>query len=176
MKPKLLITIIIILVVLNVITLGIIWMKRPPMPFPGGDKPPGDRGPIAFLKNELKLSDDQYNKFNQAKDRYRETAKKLNDSIFVLEKLVEKEIFNEQYDSLKVKTLSESIAGIQKEFEVARLKHFRELAGICTPEQKKHFESVFHEAFGEMPPPPSDERRQGPPGRDGHHMPPPPGR
>jgi hypothetical protein len=162
MNKKLLNTIIIVLLLVNLGTLAALWMKSghsgPPPPPHGG--PHG--GPIEmFLKEDLKFSDDQMTEFRDTRIRHRQTmeplhhaGRKLREQMF---QLIGQAGGEPQADSLAT-LIGQNVMALEN----ATYDNFNIIRALCNEEQKPAFDQLILEIL-----------KRGQPGAGG---PPPPGR
>jgi hypothetical protein len=142
---------IIVLVLLNLITLGALWttrshraLSRWDRRFERPDKVSGDHQ--SYFRDRLKLNDDQAAKFKDIKEKQKQELEKKFTEIRGLRQqlmvMVQQRDFN---DSAKMTI--EKISQLQSEVETLNYEHFRELLNICDENQKKLFIETMKEAF-----------------------------
>ena len=135
---------IVVLLLINSVTIGIIWFHRPPA---------HERGPFNFLTRELKLTETQQEQYKQLRDEHHQSMleyeKKIGESRgnFFHQLSVTK-------DSLLVNNLTDSIAQYQKQADLLTFYHFQKVREICNAEQQKKFDEVIQEALQMMRPAP----------------------
>ncbi len=141
---------IVILLVLNLLTVSIIWMQAANR----NENAPGkqEKGGADLMKEALDLSDDQAKEFEQIRKTKLDQAKRYNDSLNYLKKQLAQELLKEIPDSANAKIKSQEIGEMQTKVEMIRFKHFKELMRICTPEQKEKLKPIMMEIFGRKPP------------------------
>jgi Spy/CpxP family protein refolding chaperone len=155
-------TIIILLLAANVVTLGLIWFKRPP-------HPPASKSVVEFISTELNFDAQQktalkklFEEHEQATKTTRENIRQQKDAFF---DLMKKENIS---DSLLEQESYKSVEA-QRQMDIAVFNHFKQILALCNEEQKKKFDKVLQEALRVMkrppqgPPPPDGERPEGPP-------------
>ena len=148
-----------LLILVNLVTLATLWysyLKRPPLGRPPQDGRPGQEIQ-SFLARELGLTPDQSKKFDDLRDKFISTPQAIQEEILRLKQAMMAEIFAERPDEAKVEALAAEIGA--KEAQKIRLlyAHFRDLAAVCTPEQKRKFQSIMSDLmrmFGPPGPPP----------------------
>ncbi len=149
---------VLLLVMLNIATLGSLWWqagRRPEMP------PPGRPGPGEIMEETLNLSGGQKAQLENLRSEYqRATGRVVADLIASRRGL---------YDALKSGDTSgalivpeiERIGTLQKNLELLTIRHFQAIRVLCDEEQRGRFDrlmrDVFERASG-IPP------EQGPPG------------
>jgi periplasmic protein CpxP/Spy len=143
--------VIIILVLLNLGTLGFLWLAPPR----SGSLP--ERGQAAeFLIRELRLTPIQRDEFGKMRDEHsarlsvlQEQDRKLHDRFFDA-------IFLPVPDTSSVNMLCDSIAGVRKQMEMLTFEHFANLRQLLTINQRVKFQRVFRQALDRvMPMPPA---------------------
>ena len=174
--------VIVILLIVNIITVSIIWIQttrtnRFPPPSMQGDK----NGPAGLMQHELGLSDEQVKQYNQIRKENLDEAKAITDKIADTKIQFAKELFKQNPDTVVISSLANQIGKAQSQLEVLRFYQFRRLIAICKPEQKEKLKPIIEEVLGSRQPPErNDERGEGPGGRggspgrpgDGDHKPP----
>lgn len=165
-KNRLSLWIIIILIVLNIFTLGTLWLQRlkpfPPPPFVLKEIP----GDIPFfLKRELKLTEQQIQQFIKYRDKHFRQSSAIREEIHQLRKLIMDELFAPEPDTMKVEILAGEVGAKQVEFERLLFYHFQELKLVCRPEQQRKFRMIFRDLIKVIKPPGAREPRKGAPPR-----------
>ena len=174
--------IILLLVALNVATLASFWLLH--------DRPPGrgdnSSGTMEFLVKELGFDSVQKQQLMVFKQDHRQKMhevrrknKEVKEALFELLKNADTP------DSVIEKAAQASVV-YDVQIEMITFKHFKQIRGICTDEQKKKFDAVIEQVLhmlaprppGAQPqrPPrgPGDEQPDGPPPpHDGQRLPPP---
>lgn len=147
--------IIILLIVLNVISVGSIWMLyskvnstqpiRQPDPTQG---PPAllERN-TRFLINELNLDDKQIQLFKEERISHFSRMRSLRDSISLENEQFFNLIFEQPEDSQKIFTRYEKIIQYHNQIEKLKLNHFLKLASYCDDTQKERLRGIFDEMF-----------------------------
>ncbi|MCE1165993.1 MAG: hypothetical protein LWX07_11400 [Bacteroidetes bacterium] len=169
-KQKGLYIVIIVLLVINIATLGFMWyisLRGPrhdkgPMPL----APP----PEVLFKEELKFNADQMKKMEAFRDEDFTATKKIHDEIRDLKKNISDIVKTGNDD--EANKLAAQIGDKQKELEMLRYQHFKQIRGICDDVQKQKFDEMMKKIPGpeDMQPgpgmmqqgPPPDMSRQGP--------------
>ena len=169
-KERTLFLIIIILVLVNIGSIGSIWLwklkDRPclPPPPPQSEKQDGRK----FLTEELKLNPSQVEKFEALREehfkltsKYNEEMRKNKDDLFSL--------LNQNVpDSNKASEIASKIGELQKQIDIATFNHFAKLREICDDTQKTKFGKIIEDVLRKMAPPPPHPPGappQPPPGR-----------
>ena len=168
-----------ILLVVNVLTITIIWIlvardKQPP-PFGFTGKPPGGG---ELLQKELNLTEVQKKQFEDARKENFAQSDVLFKELNEVKTKYFGELQNEKTDTELVNSLLRRISAIQIDLEKLHFEHFRYLLSICTKEQKEKFKPILKEILVGKPPREIGKGKSGPgiPGKEGmrDNMPPPP--
>lgn len=165
-QQKMIKWLIVILLVVNIISLSIIWIlvtKNNP-PRLGGEKP---LGIMEMMQKELNLSEEQQKKFNELRESNSAHTRDLFNQINKMKNILSDEVNKIPMDTLKVNKLIGDLGVIQSQIEKLRVKHFNELLSLCTPEQREKFIPVLKNIYSG--PPPRDrigERPNPKPGED----------
>ncbi|MBB6004001.1 Spy/CpxP family protein refolding chaperone [Arcicella rosea] len=142
-----------LLVLLNVFLLGTIWFTH--------DKPPHpDRQEVRkFVERELQFTEEQISQYDVLIKEHQQEMRSIHQQIQPLKnELFQLIAFPE--DSLKTKIISEQIAKLVIQQDLATLKHFRKVRdSICTDKQKPLLDNLLSEILAKMgrqgsPPPP----------------------
>lgn len=143
-----------LLIVFNIISIGTVWyfhMKRPP-----GDHPRSEVHPEIihhFLQEELGLTDEQAQQFNETREMYSDQSREYFDNIHKLKYELINESMATSPDSLKVNQIVESMIENQRKLEFLLFAQFRDLYSICRPDQHEQFQKLIWELL-EMNVPP----------------------
>lgn len=134
---------IIILILLNLTTLGALWVTRTHKPFPGYRDEHANR---AFLHEKLNLGPDQLQKYRAIKRQHHQEMGAEMDTIRDLrEKLMCQMQHRDLNDSAKL--LMNEIGEKQSEIEQLNYKHFRQILALCDSGQKAIFVETMKNAF-----------------------------
>lgn len=132
--------VIILLLLLNIGTLGYLWIGKPG----GHHSPPPDR-PERALINELQLNEAQQKQFNIFRRRHRRST----DSVQRLIKQTQVALFGlVKQDSMDI-SLRDSLLHNIEQYESAKhlitIEHFHDIRSILEPEQKELFNEFMEE-------------------------------
>lgn len=142
--------IIAVLVVLNLCTLAFMWFNRP-----GHERQERRQGEAAaFLIKELRLSDEQQQKYQQLRQEHRNIMNKLSEQDKVLHQHFFELLLMEVPDTAKVRLLAGLIAINRKQIEIVTYDHFSRINKILTPEQQQKFKLIFKNVLQMVLPPP----------------------
>ena len=174
---------IVFLLILNVATLSLIWLKeirKPPRPHEPPRRPEG--GVPRFLRDELKFSDAQVREYDELRSESEERTRVLRDEIRRLRRSLAEEVFREDPDTAKAAQVARMIGEKQAELENVTFMHFMDLRTLCGEEQRRKLHALIDEFFrrtrpdrvGRRPPPPDRGRDEGAPrDRPANSLPPP---
>jgi len=156
-KTKFLTVALILLLVLNAVTLFIVFHMHL------GQKQHerhNEESPANFIIESLKLDADQQKQFADLRQQHQafaknihEEGKKLHDEYFDLLK-------TDNPDKTKVDSIATLMAYHQKELELFTFDHFQKLRAICRDDQKKLFDQTIDEIAKQVGGPPHPD---GPP-------------
>ena len=146
-SSKFLKIVIVILLLINISTLGFMFMQNSPHGMPPHRPDAG-----VFLSHELNFNSDQEKQLDQLRNEnrsvieaLRENGKNVHDQFFDL-------LNTSPIDSALVSSKADSICSNQKQIELATFYHFQKVRAICTPEQKKEFDEIIKDALRMMAP------------------------
>ena len=159
-KNKILIAAVIVLIILNVVSIGTFWFGfiHPPMKgmHPFGNQPP----PEQFIEKELNLNAPQIEQFHQLRDVHLSQVKGLIDIMQKVKNEAYKELLIESPNKQKVDSLFEVSGKLQVQLEKMTFVHIAKLRTLCTKEQVPVFDRLFQDIMfkfhGHEGPPPSE--------------------
>lgn len=144
---------IVVLLILNLLTVSIIWMqtiKKSEPQITEKDSRPSES--VDLMKKTLDLTDDQTKQLERLRTDQLVLSKQFNDRLDILKKELAEELFKEKPDTALANAKSKEIGELQTKIEMIRFKHFNELLTICTASQKEKLKPVIVELFGRKPP------------------------
>jgi Spy/CpxP family protein refolding chaperone len=159
-----------LLLVLNIITVSIIWVQTSK---DAGPAPREQRArsaePVSLMKRILDLNEAQTALVESAMVAARAQTKPANNRLSTLKRQIAEEVFKDNPDTSVVKSAAAEIGELQATIELLRFQRFRDIVATCTPEQREKLKPVVIEAFGRKPPkdeittskPPQDEQDGG---------------
>ncbi len=132
---------IVVLVVLNVTTLIMIWMHRPPHPF----RPPARQEKLIpdLVVDELKLDGKQELAFKDSEIQQMRKINLLLDSMHQYKKELFLSSFDQQIDSSKMESFIHHIGSLNEEIDRITFFHVIELKHICNSHQQELMENLF---------------------------------
>lgn len=152
---------IVLLVILNLLTLGTLWFQkgkaeRFPRRVPGG--PDGLRYVGRFMERELDLSKEQARQFRELRRRHFQKTREIREKVRVLKKEILKEAFKPTPDAEKAARMIEAVGAGYAEMERFLFEHFKDLKSVCREEQSEKLQRLFFEMSGPTRPPRSTRR------------------
>ncbi len=144
--------VIVILVGLNLLTLSIIWLRSDNPALEPEFKPGGQMLTVRLLQREIGLTKEQADKYEEMRQQLRSDIESINAQLGNLKLSIANEIFEGKADEEKVKLAADKIGLLQSQIELLRFRHFRNLAGIMTGEQRVKFRPILEEVFGRANP------------------------
>ncbi len=147
-EAKFLRLVIVFLLLLNLGTLGFLWLGGRPGP-PAGDR--DHENAAQYLRRKLNFTDIQEAKYRTLREAHHAAVENIRDdmraqerSMYVLLSLPA------MADSGKSLACMDSIAAFQRRVEQITFDHFREVRALCTPEQQREFDIVIGEALNRL--------------------------
>jgi periplasmic protein CpxP/Spy len=148
--------IVVALLLLNLGTLGFLWMDRRDG---GAHRPPPHHGPGGrgentgeYLRRELQLTDEQEDAYRKMRRQHHETVMDVRDQMRDQKRELYGLMKNGDTVATKgtVNALIDSIVAEQRFIEQFTYDHFRELRALCTPQQQTKFDEVIGDALERM--------------------------
>ena len=159
-RTKLLTIAVIGLLLINLGTLCVMIMHKPPGP-PQGNMPPphgpNGEGPRQIIIDRLHFDTNQQQQYEVFISEHRNKTDDLHDASKELHNQLYSLLKNESIDKAKSDSLIQQIADNQKEIENLNFTHFQKIKTLCKPEQLEYFNELageLSELFGPKGPPP----------------------
>ena len=142
-KNKILYILMAVLVIMNLITLGSLWMFRVKERLPLQQSPP----PLVkeFLEKELNFNKEQSEKFDKLKLEHHSNSKKIIDEIALKKESLFDLIKENSGDDPKVIKIADEIGTKQKELDLVTYNHFRDIRNLCDEKQKVKFDLIVND-------------------------------
>jgi protein CpxP len=179
MKNKLLGSILILLVLANIATLGVFWyykIHNMPASRPMGDERRGNGNASAFIIKQVGLDAKQQAAYAELVKQHQQKVRAVRDELH----LAKDDFFNLLSDSTAspqvINAASLATGKLEQRLDVLTFEHFRQVRALCTAEQKIKLDNCIKQVMRMMAPPPGVGRPPGPPpGANGNpqDMPPP---
>jgi flagellar biosynthesis GTPase FlhF len=147
-NKKFLWIVILVLVVLNAFLISTMWISKSHRPYQRADRQDQTQSPSRqhFLKDQLKLSDEQQVIFDSLASIHRANLEQKTDEIRTLREQLVNKMKNQEYDSAS-ESLIQQIGDKQAELELLNFRNFRDIMAICDESQKEVFVGMMHRAF-----------------------------
>lgn len=166
-KNRVLYTVLAVLIVLNVASVGSMWLMRscgkppligshmpPEMQPPGMQPPPGEfmqRDGRMFLAEELRFTPEQSEKFAKLRDEHFEASRKLIDEMHKsMDDMME--LIKTGGDEKKAEEYAAQSSAKQKELQLLSFRHFKGIREICDEKQKEKFDLLLKDITKKMGP------------------------
>jgi len=144
--------IIIVLIVINFFSVGVIWLSKDHRPF----NRPGTYSRAArsnlqtrdqhFIPKELNFTAAQEQKFDSLATLHRATVNLKTDEIRILREQLVNRMKNQEFDATS-EELIQKIGQVQAELELINFRNFRDVMNICDESQKEKFLGMMRRAF-----------------------------
>lgn len=153
-KNKLLLKSVIVLIVLNLITIGaFIWkgfLSRPENSLArqnaGENGAPENRKDVLkILQKELLLTEDQLSKMQELRENFLKNEKDLKETIRSQRDSMNTLMFNKNFDDIKVTEIAKRISENEYKMELMRLEQAKGFRLICTEKQLEKFQDLVKE-------------------------------
>ena len=179
-----------ILIVLNIATLGTLWIMAgrdrghrhdgkehpfaaPPMMHGQHEAMPMPRPPFEMIEKELGLSAEQAAAMKKLRDAHFEKVEALTKDVEKIKGELFDLLFAENVDQTKVDEKINALSAKRGEVEKLTFNHFKDILALSNAEQKQKFRGIL-EGILKMPPPMQHHGDMMPPPPPGGMMPPPP--
>ncbi|NOT76159.1 MAG: periplasmic heavy metal sensor [Cyclobacteriaceae bacterium] len=157
-KSRFMVFMIVALVLLNLGTLGVVFMNRPPHGGPGPGRSP--EGPGMLLMDKVGFTEEQRAAYRLLMDEHRNLMHSSEDSIrFYKEQLFS---YLPASNSTSAELSAVAISRLQKKIEMTTFDHFVKVRALCTPDQATKFDAIIQEVLKMMAPPKGPGQGPGP--------------
>lgn len=133
---------IVLLVVLNLVSLGALWISRTPPP-PATPKGEHFSKVDKFFHRELNLDEEQMVEVKKLTRAHFQERKEIYQQIREQKGLLIKELSGETEDTVAINTILTEIARLESINERLFIDHYKNLKEVCTPEQLENLNKVF---------------------------------
>lgn len=137
--------IIIILVVLNVISIGALWLTREKRPVFDDRRPSPEKAHM--MARKLGFTPQQLHAFDSLNDRHHQTIMEKTEMIRGLRSALLDHISDGNEDSARL--IAKKIGEMHEEVELLNYRHFQHIYSICEGPQKEKFLDRVEQAVGE---------------------------
>jgi hypothetical protein len=140
-----------ILIVLNMVSLAVVWVHIGEKSRSPGRPPRGSSGiSVELLRDELGLSPDQVAQFEKLRGNQLGAMKEVNDELDSLKLVLVDDMFSPSPDKESLNKTVEKIGSLQANLEMLRFKHFDALTQICDKQQRERLQPILREAFAKQ--------------------------
>ena len=158
-QRKLLIRIVIILIFLNVLSVGV-FLCKDIFHKPLRQEHQKEKHDVTdVLKRELNLSEEQFKQFKDVRSSFFEKEKHLSEAIRAERDSMNEAMFNKTTNEEQVKALAKSIADNEYNMELLRLEQSKQLKTICTAEQMDKFGKLVRDIRDYLRPEPKQDKK-----------------
>jgi periplasmic protein CpxP/Spy len=145
-KHKFLVAAIVILIVVNLATIGIV-LFTPRLPGMPNDMKQGMPAPpqgMKFFEDELRLTEDQKATFIKLRDEHFAKVKDVIDNMWAAKENAYHELMQDNPDKNKVDSLFEVSGKLQIQLDKMTFEHFAKLKSLCTKDQLPAYNKLLH--------------------------------
>jgi periplasmic protein CpxP/Spy len=145
------------LLLINIGTLGVLIMRKPPRPPHGEMPPPSGEGPKRLIIERLHFDDAQVKQYELFIDEHRKKTNELHDASREMHDQLFSLLKNDPVDKTKADSIIQQIADNQKAVDNLNFDHFQKIKSICKGDQIKDFNELAEELaelFAPKGPPP----------------------
>lgn len=151
MRQRWLLVLVAILLITNIATLSIYWLKKPPH---DGPPDPGKREKRMgqFMVDQLQFDTQQAAAYWKLRDSMIGTQKPVVDSIRLAKKRFFDLLNQNNVSDSELYIRSNEVADLQKKLDLATFRHFQHVRALCHPDQLQKFDTVINEIVNRMTP------------------------
>ena len=147
-QKRTLLVVITILVLLNLITIFLLWIGKPKRILDGSELSGHRTDRIEkILEKELDFSDLQIEKYILIRKAHHENMIELNQEIRKIKKEMFDQILNDDYNQIHTDSLLNRSLEKQRKIEELTFRHFLDLKEICSEDQEKELAKIMHRIF-----------------------------
>ena len=147
-RTKLLTIAVIGLLLINLGTLGVMMMHKPPRPPHGEMPPPNGEGPKQMIIDRLHFDNAQQKQYQVLIDEHKKKTNELHDASKELHDQLFSLLKTDVVDKAKADAIIQQISDNQKAIDNLNFDHFQKIKSICKPEQVKDFNELAGELAG----------------------------
>ncbi|MGL2964605.1 Spy/CpxP family protein refolding chaperone [Flavobacterium sp. RSB2_4_14] len=144
-KTKLLTITIIGLLLLNLATLGFLFVSGPKGPKSPHDRLEGRPEPKEIIIEKLHLDAHQQKEYENLIQWHRGEIRQLEDTIHEAKEKLYSELMQPEVNVKTKDSLITLLARSQKQIEETHFKHFEDIKKLCKPEQQEYFNDLTEE-------------------------------
>ena len=178
-KRKFALLLVLVLVALNVASIGMFWLTRGnPGPPPWGKRgfePPRGHPPTQqvnqqmvrnFLIRELAFDDDQIRRFDDLREAFFQEMAFVNEELADRREELYRLLAEHPVDSIRIKQDAQAMGALEEQLALLIFYHFQEVKAFCTPAQQERFDALIDELIRRLFPFPNRQRHHFQDGRD----------
>ena len=111
-----------------------------------------------YFRDQLGLTDEQMNRFREFNPAFRQLAREITIHLAEDRQQMLDEMVSSNPDTVKLNMLSHEIGELHGTLKILTYKYYLDMKNLCTPEQQKKLENLFHTMF-------SNDAQMGYPGK-----------
>lgn len=138
-RTKLLVSLIVILVFINLTTLATIWLTKPTKAM-GPEIP---NGPKQFIIEKLDFDEEQTEAFDELRAEHFTEMQGLRKQIYESKESLYNLIKSDEVDTALMYSSIANIGMYEEKAERITLEHFRKVRQLCNEEQKQQFDLII---------------------------------
>ena len=142
LRNKFLVRIILVLLLLNIISTGYLWMQKREMPEDRQPKKERENSP-RVLKEKLHLTREQESAIIDLREDFAKKEESITQSIRLQRDSMNAAMFHADTDTSILKKIAWRVAGNEYQLELLRIDQAQKLKDICTEEQLKEFQHLI---------------------------------
>jgi len=152
LRQRWLLVLVAILLITNIATLSIYWLKKPPAhdgPFDPGRR---EKRMGQFMVDQMKFDAQQEASYWKLRDSMINTQKPVMDSIRTAKTRFFDLLNQNSVNDSELYNRSNEVAALQKKLDLATFRHFQNVRALCRPDQLEKFDTVIKEIVSRMTP------------------------
>jgi Spy/CpxP family protein refolding chaperone len=146
MKKEYVVALILLLVISNIITLGLVWNHLRSEPKTVASQPP--MMPAYRLQASLNLTDQQTGAYNRVKAKYIQSSQPLADSLWTERNRLMDALSNTNSDTAHLRTIEANISRLQQQLLRQSVDQYFAIKKILKPNQQEALTDVYYSLFG----------------------------
>lgn len=151
-RQRWLLVLVAILLITNIATLSIYWIKRPHRGGPGFDPAKREKKMGQFMINQLQFDAQQEAAYWKLRDSMLALQRPIMDSIRHAKKRFFDLLNHPNVTDSLLHARSNEVAELQKRLDVVTFHHFEKVRAICRPHQVQKLDTVIKEIVNRMTP------------------------
>jgi protein CpxP len=149
LNNKVLLFIVAILLLANIAMLFyFLWLREPTRKTPHGDH---QKSPFSqFLQTEIKFNEEQMASFEKVRQKHRQILKPLFEEIKTAKVQFYGFLTNPAISDSVLERAASVIGSKQKALDAQTFQNFKEIRGLCTPQQQPRYDSLIVNEISKM--------------------------